>query len=307
MAQYGIPYMGSKSKIAEEICSIFPKADNFYDLFGGGFSITHCMLKKRKNDFKNFHFNEIRSGICELIQDAINGKYSYDNFKPEWISREDFLKLKETNPYVKIIWSFGNNGKTYLFGRDIEVYKKSMHQAVVFNEFNDMAKSVFGFDKFKDNFSIKDRILFLRQRVAFLNKGKPRGENERLQQLQQLRQLQQLQQLERLQRLERLNFYNMDYKDIPILPNSVIYCDPPYENTGEYDGNLNFDHDEFLNWAHKQENPVFISEYSIDDDRFTLVKKKEKRSMLNPNKEKTLIKNEMVYINQVAKAKLFGR
>ena len=31
--QYGIPYMGSKSKICEKVCSIFPKADNFYDLW----------------------------------------------------------------------------------------------------------------------------------------------------------------------------------------------------------------------------------------------------------------------------------
>lgn len=31
--QYGLPYKGSKSKIAAELFRCFPKRDNFYDLF----------------------------------------------------------------------------------------------------------------------------------------------------------------------------------------------------------------------------------------------------------------------------------
>ncbi len=59
-----------------KICGIFPKADNFYDLFGGGFSVTHFMLKHRAKHFKEFHFNEIRPGICDLIKKTINGDES---------------------------------------------------------------------------------------------------------------------------------------------------------------------------------------------------------------------------------------
>ena len=69
-------------------------------------------------------------------QDAINGKYNYDVFKPEWITGERFFSEKESNTYIKIIWSFGNNGRNYLFGKDIEEKKRSMHQAVVFDEFD---------------------------------------------------------------------------------------------------------------------------------------------------------------------------
>ena len=152
MSEWGIPYQGSKSTICKDICSLFPTAENFYDLFGGGFSITHFMLVRRKNDYKNFYFNEIRQGICELVQDAINGKYSYENFKPEWISREKFFAEKESNPYIKICWSFGNNGNAYLFGKDIEQYKKSLHNAVVFNEFDDIVKEKLGIEKFKESF-----------------------------------------------------------------------------------------------------------------------------------------------------------
>ena len=34
--KYGLPYKGSKNKLAERIVDLFPKADNFYDLFCGG-------------------------------------------------------------------------------------------------------------------------------------------------------------------------------------------------------------------------------------------------------------------------------
>ena len=36
MKTYGLPYKGSKDKICEKICSLFPIKENFYDLFMGG-------------------------------------------------------------------------------------------------------------------------------------------------------------------------------------------------------------------------------------------------------------------------------
>ena len=131
MSNYGLPYKGSKSGIAKQIAAIFPQADNFYDLFGGGFAITHAMIKHRAKSFKQFHFNEIRPGICSLVKDCIAGKYGYDSFKPAWVSREDFFAKKESDPYVKLCWSFGNNGTGYLFGKDIEHSKKSLHNAII--------------------------------------------------------------------------------------------------------------------------------------------------------------------------------
>jgi len=72
---YGIPYQGSKQKIAKEICKIFPSEKNFYDLFGGGFAITHAMLVHRWKSFERFHFNEIRPGICDLVNECAYQKY----------------------------------------------------------------------------------------------------------------------------------------------------------------------------------------------------------------------------------------
>jgi len=307
MATYGIPYMGSKSSIVNKLIKVFPNADHFYDLFGGGFSVTHGMMARRSRDFKHFHFNEIRPGICDLIKDAIEGKYNYNVFKPSWVSREDFFKNLDTAPMVKILWSFGNNGRDYLFSKEIEPYKKSMHSAIVFNEFNDLATQVMGCSSFREGYDIKSRRLVLRNRIEFYRKTtvpeflypflkeKDLVILKQLERLQQLESLERLQQLESLERLQRLNYYNLSYEQVPIENNSIIYCDPPYAGTSKYDGG--FDHKTFFNWADDQVNPVFISEYDIPDKRFTEVWSIKKRS--NINAVKTLnIKIEKLYVNK---------
>jgi len=255
MANYGIPYMGSKCSVAHKICSVFPKADNFYDLFGGGFSITHFMLLHRRNNYKQFHFNEIQSGNIELIKAAIDGKYNYNVFKPPFITREEFLRDKDTCPYTRILWSFGNNQRTYIFGKNIESYKESMHNAVVFNIFDDVSVQALGISTFPKNSSIKARRSFMRQAVM-----ENVGDVERLMQLQQLQQLERLQNLQNLQNLEQLNFSTLSYEKVKIKPNSIIYCDPPYRGVTEY---LNvFDHDKFWEWVMDHSDPVYVSEYA---------------------------------------------
>lgn len=296
MAEYGIPYMGSKSSICNELIKVFPRADNFYDLFGGGFSVTHAMLLNRKNEFKCFHFNELRPGICELIQSAITGKYSYKVFQPPWVSRDEFFRKVETDPYIKIIWSFGNLGAAYLFSKEIESYKRSMHCAIVFNELDQLAQKVLGMEKFKDGYSIYDRRLFLINRIEHFRKTKiPDFLHKFLsdQQLQQLERLQQLEQLERLERLQQLEYYTATYDRVPIKKDSVIYCDPPYAGTADYDSIFNTSR--FLDWAHSQEQPVFISEYNIADERFKMIFKIKKRSLLGGEKKHM---EERVYANK---------
>lgn len=290
MANYGIPYMGSKDGIADKVIKIFPKAEHFYDIFGGGFSITHAMLTKRPRDYKHFHFNEIKKDIVALIKDAISGKFNYKVFKPKFISRKEFFD-NLNDAYIRSIWSFGSNQKTYLFSKEIEPYKKSMHNAIVFNEFDDLAQKVFGHSSFQAGYSITQRRLFLRARIDFYRKtGIPGFLHQYLSE-------QQLQRLQQLQQLERLNFYNESYEKIKIKPNSIIYCDPPYACTADYGGS--FDTKKFLDWCDAQSEPVFISEYNISDKRFRLVKEFKKRSMLSSQKYKAKKMTERVYVNKV--------
>jgi site-specific DNA-adenine methylase len=123
-----------------------------------------------------------------------------------------------------------------------------------------------------------------------------RVELQRLEQLERLQRLEKLQQLERLQRLEKLHFTNKDYKDVLIHNNSVIYCDIPYFGTGDYGST--FSHKEFFDWADSQSNPVFISEYNINDKRFTVIKEFAHRTTFSPSENNSVV--EKLYGNKAA-------
>jgi hypothetical protein len=278
--------MGSKDKIAASLALNFPAAENFYDLFGGGFSMSHYMFENKGKRYKHFHYNEIKSDVVDLVKRAISGEFNYNIFKPEWISREDFFKRKDTDAYVRCLWSFGNNQKCYLFGPDIELYKKSMHMAVVFDEFDDLSHQVLGFKKWPSIAkTIKQKRIYLRQKIEHYRKTKiPKVLHKFLnsKQLERLQQLEQLERLQQLEQLERLHFYSGDYRKVQILPNSVVYCDIPYKGTTDYiDG---FNYKEFYEWAMTRDFPVYVSEYNIEDPRFQLIYTVDKRSLLSSDK-----------------------
>ena len=131
MNNYGFPYKGSKNRLAEKIVKLFPDAENFYDLFCGGCAITHRALIE--NRWKNYVINDIDSRCPKLFLDAINGKFKNET---RWISREDFYKLKDNDGYVAFCWSFGNNGRGYLYSKEIEPWKKALHYARSFDDFS---------------------------------------------------------------------------------------------------------------------------------------------------------------------------
>lgn len=122
MSKYGMPYKGSKDKIAEKIISILPDADCFVDLFGGGGAMSHCAAMSGK--YKKVIYNEFEPLVYKGFVMAINGEFSGEN---RWISRKDFLKLKDSDPYVAMCFSFGNNLKTYAYSPEIERFKKHLH------------------------------------------------------------------------------------------------------------------------------------------------------------------------------------
>lgn len=122
MKKYGLPYQGSKSKLAEWVLEHLPNAEHLYDVFAGGCAVTHAALLSDK--FKKVHANDITDSVT-LFKDALDGKYENES---RWISREDFYRLKDSDPFVRIVWSFGNNGCNYLYSREIEPYKKAVHE-----------------------------------------------------------------------------------------------------------------------------------------------------------------------------------
>ena len=295
---YGIPYKGSKSKIAQQIINCIPSAENFYDLFCGGGAITHCALLQ--NRWKNYFMNDIDKGLSQLFVDAVNGKYKNEK---RWISREEFFKLKDTDAYVRYIWSFGNNGRDYMFSKEIEETKRLGHNAIVFGDIKPLEKLL----NIDLSFLLKIDDLSER-RKTFCRVMKKLNESEYLQRNQILERLeclvrpQQLQRLERLQQLQRLDNIsnklinlNQDYRNVEIKSNSVIYCDMPYKDTNGYErktNKSNFDYDYFYDWCEKQTEPVFISEYTMPDNRFRCIMEIEKTSSYcaTNNKKKTVEK-----------------
>lgn len=122
--RYGLPYQGSKSKIATWVLEHIPPSDSLCDLFAGGCAVSHAALLSGR--FKHIHINDITDSVT-LFKDALDGKYQNEE---RWISREDFFRLKDSDPYVRIVWSFSNDQRTYLYGREIEPYKKAVHEMI---------------------------------------------------------------------------------------------------------------------------------------------------------------------------------
>lgn len=290
MQKYGFPYKGSKNKLAEKIVKLFPDAENFYDLFCGGCAITHRALIE--NRWKNYVINDIDSRCSKLFLDAINGKFKDET---RWISREDFYNLKDDDGYVAFCWSFGNNGRDYLYAKYLEPYKKALHYAIVFNDYS-LGKEL-GLDlpvmaKVK---SIHDRRLMLRKYLRETNqiekaKSHPKAWNL----LQNLENLGRLENLERFQPLEtgKLKSSNKSYDEIEIKPNSIIYCDIPYKDTSVYN-NQEFDFNKFNNWCKKQTELLFISSYDMPED-FIPIAEFSHRSTLSATKNNPVL--EKVFI-----------
>ena len=68
-------------------------------------------------------------------------------------------------------------------------------------------------------------------------------------------------------KLQGVIFKTSKYQDLKIPKNSLIYCDPPYENTTKYKDK--FDHKEFWQWCRDKSNEghtIFVSEYNAPDD-----------------------------------------
>lgn len=69
-----------------------------------------------------------------------------------------------------------------------------------------------------------------------------------------------------------------DYREVEILPDSVIFVDPPYLAAREYKHNKEaFDHEALYDWCEKQTALVLISEFYMPEDRFICIAEKPRK------------------------------
>ena len=270
MDSYGLPYKGSKNKIAEFIISKLPRAEHFYDLFAGGCAVTHCALLSGKYNY--VHANDIQIKYPQLFYDAAHGKYRNEN---RVITRDEFFMFKDTDALVELCWSFGNGKTTYLWDKNIEHVKQAACRMIMCDD-------------------RQKRRLYFREFINKLQSNMTNDEKRKLLQLQSLESIDRLDRLDRLERLERLEISGKSYDDVEILPNSVVYCDPPYIGTGGY--GVEFDHEQFYEWLRNTNFPVYISEYTMPSD-FAIVASIDKIAYFSPTKNRT-VKQENIYIHE---------
>lgn len=268
---YGVSYKGSKSRIVEKLVEAIPcvGVDNFYDLFAGGCAVTHKMLLDGR--FKHYFANDIDGQALRLFYDGLKGKYTNET---RWISRADFFRLKDSDPYVSCCWSFGNNQRDYLYSKSIEPYKKACHYAIVFGDFsllNDLYPDVGAACELALGGIVDIHERRIKFRSVIVCKLAERSDSCLL----SLSQTNDVDRLESLERLERFEYSVSDYKDVEIKTNSVIYADIPYFSTNTYNKksstSQSFNHDEFYDWCCNQDELVLVSEYQMPIDRFSEV------------------------------------
>ena len=266
---FGLPYKGSKNLLAQRILDCIPSASVFIDLFCGGCAVSHAALLSGR--FARVVVNDIEGDVSRLFVAAVNGQYKGES---RWISREDFFRLKESDPYVRYCWSFGNNGRDYIYSEAVEPYKRALHYAVVFGDFaalrrlcplvSDAAeKALAGLASREARRIEVGRVIVRRLKqvgkpedlknnplfgqIRLRDGGVVRKESlERLQSLERLERLESLERLQSLERLERLQSLQslerpqslecleMDYRDVQLPDGCVVYCDPPYAGTDGY-------------------------------------------------------------------------
>lgn len=308
-----LPYMGSKRKLAKDIYQAISSKNNtgiFVDPFCGGFAVSEEFLKHGWEVYSS----DINKYIIALLRAVLFGDdwLNKQLAKPDFITREKFFDIIR-NPdkyddcvvgFVQCVWSFGNKGTTYLYGKPVEDIKHIAHNYVINGDekqFKEMLKV--------ENISLPNELFpkmaemplsdwFTRRRLLQgtarklyrkyreLEHLQRMGQltNMRLEHLERMGLLRQMQNLERMyylarmQHLERLSdLKNMQgnnikqletkqYKDVVIPKGAVVYCDPPYANTAKYVTG-EFNSDEFWAWADEvsRTNPVYVSEYTAPD------------------------------------------
>ena len=284
--RYGIPYKGSKNRIAENIIAQLPSAKHFYDLFGGGGAMTHCALLSGK--YKYVHYNEFNPLVFKAFKMAINGEFEGEN---RWISREDFEKLKDTDPYVACCFSFGNDFKTYAYGKNCELFKKALHYNIFFDD-NSLLNKYIDLKDFKySSNNPSERKLELQRFLAILLR------ESKIEVDYGISDFAILSSQNCLERLSTINncgvlLSNLSYEQVPIESDSVIYCDPPYKNTNRYIDD--FDHEKFYSWLRSLKQQVFISEYQMPDDFYEVFSIKKRVPF---NRNQNIQKVEKLFVN----------
>lgn len=289
---WGVPWKGRKSRLAEKIINTIPRANNFFDLFAGGCAISHCAFVSKK--YNKIICNDI-SGSSEFMNTETNPVVT-----GEWrrfVDRKEFFESDKI--WIKNIYSFGNNLKSYIYGSNFENAKRDWHEFIVAN------KAI--------TTPTQGVNLFLQMRGKWPRSGEPSAKDKyeftqrtkqyNLQHIAFLEHLQRLQSFEHLPKNANITILKTDYKNAANAAKAgdVIYCDPPYLKTSGYLHEFNFDEfkEQLKIWS-KKEIAVFVSEYTNYFGLHEIFNIK-KAAMKGRATNSTNWRNEKLFCNDIAR------
>lgn len=244
--RYGIPYRGSKSRIAPWVVSHLPAAPALIDLFAGGCAVTHCALLSGK--WPRVIVTDL-TDAPEVFRDSIFGEYDGYSVVP---TRDEFRRDKDWDMAEALLYSFGNNATNYLWGPRYEGVKAAASRMVAAPSMHERRMAYKAF--------CRELKAFLEQPGGMESMGRSNG-------------LQGLQGLQGLEGLEGLEISRASYDEVEVPEGACVYADPPYRGTncagvdgttcsGDLRGIGGFDFDAFDAWLARVPFPVYMSEFT---------------------------------------------
>lgn len=239
------------------------------DVFGGGGSIS---LEAEKRGF-GVIYNDIDPLIYTIFSNLLNGNLG-GNLKSLLLYPNKKIFIQALNNRYKTFqdylilycWSFNNQCKNFLYTNEklpdmLELTKIIMGVAEKSDKYNELCEIM----KNCCAESVSERHdYFLKYGKRCKNagyvkyrKGVPGMEAKRIKHLEVLKKIERLANI----KTNKIRTFNLDYKNLSLPPDAVVFLDPPYLNTLGY--RTEFNYDEFSEWYLNLPNKdIYITEYT---------------------------------------------
>lgn len=261
----GLPYQGSKNRIATDIIAKLPSSEVFVDLFCGGCAMTHAALLSGK--FQRAIINDIDGALPDLFLKALQEKIEF----PGWMSREEFLATKGEDIFQDLVWSFGQSRKQYFSNKERE--------AVVREAYLMLTKE-----------SVEERYCayreFIRKYTNFLFQF-----GVCLEHIEPIARINRIRNFFHHIDVKKICAYSLNYYEVPIPDNSLVYADPPYKGVEGFNG-ATFDNDVFWEWCRTRDFPVYVSEYNAPKD-FDCIMIKEAQKIFGATSNRRFVEEKL--------------
>lgn len=243
--KYGMPYQGSKGRIAEWVADVLPRSHTLVDLFAGGCAVTHAALLSGK--WERIIAND-KTDSAVVFCAAINGEFDGYAACP---SREEWKAYREMDTALALLHSFGNDKTTYLWGDGLEAVKRPASLMV-------SAPSLW--ERYKWYHRFIDAL-------ADYLETDGNGRLTELEGVERLVQVERVTKLQELRGLQGLSCLQGDYRLVEIPKGATVYADPPYRGTDNrgHEVRGKFDFEAFDMWLGGVDFPVYVSEYNAPE------------------------------------------